>query len=122
MIDDRRGRQSGTLEGTCCFAQEKGSLLCSETGVLTLGGHSGPAHRAYRYFIDATSQVRIEHADGAPFVTLDFLNGVAEAHHICSDDTYNGVITILGDDHWTQHWTVIGPAKDHTLVSTLRRS
>jgi len=114
--------QSGTLVGTCSFTDQEDYLYSQEDGVMTLGNHSGTAHRAYRYYFDQASIARITHGDNAPFVTVDLTHGAGSARHHCGDDLYTGNFSIESDTEWRQEWTVMGPSKDYKLISRYLRS
>ena len=57
-------------------------------------------------------------ADGRPFHR--WVLG-AQIIHPCAADTYRGVIERPSADDLIITWQVDGPAKDHLIVSTLRR-
>ncbi len=57
-------------------------------------------------------------ADGRPFHPWVLGEQVI---HPCAEDTYRGLIERPGADELIITWQVDGPAKDHLIVSRLRR-
>lgn len=118
------GRPAGRFTGSGRFepdAEIAGRLRYVEHGTLQLGDHTGPASRDLGYVVSGpTAQVVFD--DGRPFHDLDLRTGVHEVEHPCRADRYHGRFEVLSLDRWRHTWTVIGPAKDHRIVTVLRRA
>jgi len=63
----------------------------------------------------------VRFADGRHFYALDLAAGWAEVAHACPPDHYRGRYTLDGPNRHRTHWTVTGPRKDLTLVTTFTR-
>ncbi|MFS0698763.1 DUF6314 family protein [Cellulomonas sp. 179-A 4D5 NHS] len=141
---DRRAQVVGTFRGTAVFQEltrtaatggpaEHGSGVSgdapgravvehAERGELTWGGVTGPAGRTLHVVPRADGSARVTFADGREFHDLDLRTGRWSALHPCVADAYAGTFTVVSPDEWHVRWDVTGPAKDHTLTTTYRRT
>lgn len=120
-IHDPDGAPLGTFTGTATFTPREADLDYVERGTLSLGGYSGPAHRALRYHVTGPGQAAVHFDHGGFFHDLDLRDGLWRAEHPCSADLYRGEFHIQGPDRWIQHWSVSGPTKNHALTTTYLR-
>lgn len=127
-VVDRRAGAAGTVTGsTTLTATDAHEVRWDESGTMTLDGRTVPVSRTLivrrtRAGGDA-ARTAADHAwtvhfsDGRVFHPWVWGSAVA---HACSPDDYTGVLD--GDTAlWTVRWDAVGPAKDYTLTSELRR-
>lgn len=117
-IADRLG-PDGEFDGIAeMVADADNGLRYRESGRLALG--SGPpmtAERRYlwRFF---EGRVMVAFADGAPFHTFQPAGRVAGTDHPCGADLYRVRYDFHHWPAWQTEWTVIGPRKDYTSLTT----
>ncbi|SPJ26226.1 DUF6314 family protein [Palleronia abyssalis] len=119
-IDDRRQDQVGRFEGEGRFTVEGATLHYRETGLLKIGDATLEAEQSHVWRSDGTL-IRVCFSDGRPFHSFE--TGVLHpaAQHLCAPDTYDVAYDFGGWPEWRSEWTVTGPRKDYTLVSTYAR-
>ena len=120
-IVDEAGQPLGSFTGSAEFSVDGAVLDYREQGVLALGSHRGPAHRALRYCLDEPGTARVYFDYGEFFHDLDLRQGWWRTSHPCRDDLYRGEYRVLGPDRWWQRWVVSGPTKNHVLTTSFQR-
>jgi hypothetical protein len=115
-IEDRRGADSGHLEGTLELAEDGERVRWEETLVWRRDGVAVDVRRGL-WLEQHAGQWQVLFEDGRPFHRW---SPGAEVVHDCAPDTYRGTVTAT-DDGWRVVWQVSGPAKDYTMVSDLTR-
>ena len=121
ILDDRRAKQCGRLDGLAVFTPCRAQLICRECGVLCIGAYQGRAERVYRFSFPAPGRAEVAFDDGAPFHDLDLTAGTWNADHRCREDRYQGRFRVLAPDAWEAVWRVAGPRKDQTLTTRYSR-
>ena len=115
-VEDRYAGQQLTATGTLDLVPVASDVLSwTETGVL---------ERADGSRVDVRRGLGLERRPEGWWVVFEdghdfhpWTPGV-EVVHPCRADTYRGTVT--GDPtSWTVVWRVVGPAKDHTITTTL---
>ena len=120
---DRRLSTEGSMRGEAQFRESGSCLINQERGVLSFGAHEGAAEQTYFYnFPRGTGRASVCFRDGRPFHDLDLLEGKTAVLHLCAPDRYDGRFTALDQDRWESTWTVVGPRKDLTIVSSYTRT
>lgn len=124
QVHDARARQDGTYVGTATFLHEADGLSWTERGELRMGTFVGVATRVMhvvpgRYGSVAPWEVRFD--DGRPFHPLDLRGGACPVDHPCGEDHYAGWVRIEHEGLMVVSWRVVGPAKDHTILSRYTR-
>lgn len=117
-IADRLG-PDGVFDGTAeMVAQGDAGLRYHESGRLALG--SGPTMTADRRYLwrFAGGGVVVMFADGAPFHTFQPTGRVAGTDHPCGADMYRVRYDFRLWPVWQAEWTVSGPRKDYTSLTT----
>lgn len=118
-IEDRQAGQDGVFDGLAAFLPDGTVLRYTEDGRLKLGGNAPlEARRAYVWRMEA-GQIVVDHADGRAFHAFDPAAPVAR--HDCPPDTYLVRYDFTAWPVWSAEWTVSGPRKDYTSVSTYSR-
>jgi len=119
---DRATGQRGLFVGTLAVAPNPDGFCWSESGELSWSGRTLPAFRRL-----ALRRIEGEwwmtFADGRQFHPWTVGDPVV---HPCAEDTYRGLITILGSEAGAASelqivWEIEGPEKDQHIVSWLRR-
>jgi hypothetical protein len=64
---------------------------------------------------------QVEFDDGRPFHPLDLSGGACPVDHPCGPDHYAGWVRVEAEDLLVVSWRVVGPAKDHTILSRYTR-
>lgn len=123
-IHDARNRQDGTYVGTATFLLEGDGLRWTERGELRLGDFVGLGTREMsvvpgRDAGSAPWEVRFD--DGRPFHPLDLRDGACPVDHPCGEDHYSGWVRVEGHDLLVVSWRVVGPAKDHAILTRYTR-
>jgi hypothetical protein len=129
-VHDRLSGQDGTYTGEATFALDGPGLSWVERGTLTMGGHVGRATRtmavvpvgtgaAYSGGPEPAWEVRFD--DGRPFHPLDLSSGSCPVDHPCGEDHYAGWVRVERPDLLVVSWRVVGPRKDHTIVTRYSR-
>ncbi len=121
ILDDRRTKQRGRLDGLAVFTPCGARLIYRERGVLRIGAYRGRAERDYRYAFPTPGRAEVAFDDGAPFHDLDLTAGTWNADHRCREDRYQGRFRVLAPDAWQAVWRVVGPRKDQTLTTRYSR-
>lgn len=114
----------GTFLGACTFSPLEASedtLICREDGRVRMNGQDMKAHRIYHYVFCGPRKFAVQTEDGDVLLNLNLEHGQSEDRHLCIADTYRGNFEIVGDDLWTQSWTVTGPKKNYALHARLNR-
>ncbi|WP_116040850.1 DUF6314 family protein [Amycolatopsis palatopharyngis] len=111
----------GSFSGTAVFQAVDDELVYREDGVLDLGAHRGPATRVLYYRPTGPARAAVHFEHGGFFHDVDLSTGWWQTEHPCRADQYLGEYHVLGPTRWQQRWRVTGPAKDHTIVTDLRR-
>jgi hypothetical protein len=120
---DRRLSTEGSLDGEARFRVSGSGLINQERGVLSFGTYEGAAEQTYFYnFPRGTARASVCFRDGRPFHELDLSEGKTAVVHLCPPDRYEGRFTALDEDRWESTWTVVGPRKDLTIVSSYTRT
>lgn len=122
-IADRAAGLNGRFEGVAIFLTTAAplSLDYRETGTLSFGPFEHAAERQYRWRFRAPDRASVFFDDGRFFHTLRPMNGIAEVHHDCAPDRYEGRYVFEAPDRWTQAWRVAGPRKDYDMESLFER-
>jgi hypothetical protein len=121
ILDDRRTKQRGRLDGLAVFTPCGARLIYRERGVLRIGAYQGRTERVYNYAFPAPGRAEVAFDDGAPFHDLDLTAGTWNADHRCREDRYQGRFRVLAPDAWQVVWRVAGPRKDQTLTTRYSR-
>lgn len=118
-IDDARGQQSGSFEGTARFEPDGLGLRYRESGTLTLdAGGEFAATRRYLWRL-ADGRVQVFFDDGRPF--HDFAADGVGSDHPCGADLYRVRYDFSQWPEWQATWTVRGPNKEYVSQSRYRR-
>jgi hypothetical protein len=115
QLTDRRTGRSGTVRGQLTLRREGDQITWAEQGTLVWNGSRLAASRSYG-LRQAEDGWWLYFADGRPFHAWRPGQWV---HHPCREDSYRGLITITGPDHWGTHWEVDGPAKAQRIITRL---
>jgi hypothetical protein len=135
-VHDRLSGQDGTYTGEATFALDGPGLSWVERGTLTMAGHVGRATRTMAVVPvdgpapDGTTgtgstasgprwEVRFD--DGRPFHPLDLSSGSCPVDHPCGEDHYAGWVRVEHAGLLVVSWRVVGPRKDHTIVTRYSR-
>jgi hypothetical protein len=122
-VIDRRLLTEGTMHGEARFRDSGSGLVNEERGVLSFGAYDGAAEQTYFYnFPSGYGRASVCFRDGRPFHDLDLSDGETAVVHLCPPDRYDGRFTALDEDRWESVWTVVGPRKDLTIVSSFTRT
>jgi hypothetical protein len=122
-MTDRRLSTEGRMHGEARFRDSSNSLVHEERVTLSFGAHEGAAEQTYFYnFPSGNGRASVCFRDGRPFHELDLSKGKTAVVHLCPPDRYEGRFTALDEDRWESVWTVVGPRKDLTIVSSYRRT
>lgn len=124
VIEDRYREsddRTGVFLGNAVFVGPPQHMTYKEVGTLTFGGAILQAERQYIWHCHA-NHATVLHKDGTPFHELTVQNNAASADHLCGEDHYNGAYAFLSDAEWRVTWTVSGPRKDYTSVTTYKRA
>lgn len=118
-IEDRLTKQEGLFSGEARFDAESATRLrYSEDGELRLGrGQAFRAQRVYFWTFEA-SEVVVTFDDGRDFHHFVPEGAVDGSDHPCGDDYYTVAYDFNRWPMWRATWTVLGPRKDYTSVST----
>lgn len=119
----------GLFKGACVFTEmNDGRLLCEESGMMTLNGHTNEAKRSYIY---AYQNDRIVILYNDPYRKDEVLHEltfemqgddyVATHCHLCGNDTYDLKFTLQPDSRIHMNYVVKGPHKDYAMQSILTR-
>lgn len=98
-----------------------GHARYEEAGLLRFGGYQGTAVRRLDLLRLPDAAVAINFTDGRKFVDCDLRSGSWSAEHRCGKDRYELTFSVRSPDVFDEHWRVLGPAKDYTAWTTLRR-
>lgn len=117
LVVDRLAGIEGTVTGSTTLSLTgPDEVRWDESGTMTLDGRTVPVSRTLFVRRSAGSWV-VHFSDGRVFHPWVWGTPV---EHACSPDDYTGLLD--GDtEHWTVRWEAVGPAKDYTLSSELRR-
>lgn len=134
-LHDARARQDGVYVGTATFLLEGEGLSWTERGELRLGDYVGSATRVMHVVPAAAAaaaarpgaaqrsaapwEVRFD--DGRPFHPLDLRGGSCPVDHPCGEDHYSGWVRVEAEDLMVVSWRVVGPRKDHTILTRYSR-
>jgi hypothetical protein len=119
-IDDRHSDQMGDFQGTATFASATdGALTYYETGQMRFGAGAQVfnAERRYQWQFE-NEQVAVFFHDGSPFHHFTPTGQGAGTTHLCGDDLYDVTYDFREWPVWTATWSVQGPRKNYTSVST----
>jgi len=122
ILDDRRTKQRGRLDGLAVFTPCGPQLIYRERGVLHIGTYRGRAERDYNFAFPTPGRAEVAFDDGAPFHDLDLTAGTWNADHRCREDRYRGRFRVLAPDVWETVWRIAGPRKDQTLTTRYSRN
>jgi hypothetical protein len=123
-VHDALSGQDGTYEGTATFAPDGDGLAWTERGTLRLGDHVGRTHRDMVVVPGRGPDAgpwEVLFGDGRPFHPLDLATGACRVDHPCGEDHYAGGIRVERPGLFVVSWRVVGPRKDHTIVSRYSR-
>jgi Family of unknown function (DUF6314) len=114
---------TGVFRGRAEFAGDHGIVDWIETGELQWAGQTHQAGRRLLLAVrpDALSVADVAFDDGRFFHTVELLSGRDAFVHGCMPDTYTGSWAIDAADHFTIRWTIEGPAKAITIMSSYCR-
>lgn len=123
QVHDARARQDGTYVGTATFLLEGEGLSWTERGELRLGTFVGTATRVMHVVPgrDGAAPWEVRFDDGRPFHPLDLRAGACPVDHPCGEDHYAGWVRVEHEGLMVVSWRVVGPAKDHTILSRYTR-
>lgn len=116
-LADHRTGLSGTVSGRLSLRSERGQITWVEQGTLLWNGARLPVSRSYR-MRRAGEGWWLYFSDGRPFHA--WIPG-QWVRHPCREDSYRGLITITGPDHWRTLWEVNGPDKAQRITTWLSR-
>lgn len=117
-IADRRGVQSGRMEGQAWFSPCDVGLLYQEKGVLYLEtGAELNAERSYLWRND-NDLIAVDFVDGCSFHSFSL--DAPKAKHFCAPDHYQVTYCFSSWPCWHAEWEVRGPAKDYTSLSNYK--
>jgi hypothetical protein len=117
-LTDQRSGLSGTVSGRLSLRSERGQITWVEQGTLLWNGSRLPVSRSYR-LLRSEEGWRVYFSDGRLFHA--WIPG-QWVRHLCREDTYRGLITITGSDHWGTLWEVNGPDKAQRIITSFRRA
>jgi len=124
-IDDLLKKQQGHMQGIVTFHSLSEKFLhYEEKGEMILGGQRFDVFRHYAYeffeeFLDVHFIRHLEQRQFDPFCRLIFNNeGMAETHHPCRKDMYQGSFKLVSPAEFQTTWMVSGPEKQ-TQISTM---
>jgi Family of unknown function (DUF6314) len=114
---------TGVFRGSAEFIGDDGIVQWIETGELQWAGETHQAGRRLLLAVrpDALCSADVAFDDGRFFHTVELSSGRDTFVHGCAPDTYSGSWAVDAADHFTIRWTVEGPAKAITIVSSYRR-
>lgn len=118
-IEDRLTGQGGQFRGTARFDGDDKRLAYLEQGVLTLGTAAPmQAERRYVWTAAPNGGIDVWFEDGRPFHTIDTTTTTPTASHDCAPDRYDVAYDFSDWPRWTATWTVLGPRKDYSMMSS----
>jgi hypothetical protein len=138
-VHDRLSGQDGTYTGEATFALDGPGLSWVERGTLTMGGHVGRATRTMAVVpvgpvppdvadgageggaARSAPRWEVRFDDGRPFHPLDLSSGSCPVDHPCGEDHYAGWVRVEHPGLLVVSWRVVGPRKDHTIVTRYSR-
>jgi hypothetical protein len=118
-IEDRLTGQDGHFRGTARFDDTGARLQYLERGLLTLG--AAPPMQAERRYVWTEGQdgeIEVWFDDGRPFHSIDMSVVAPAASHDCAPDRYDVAYDFSDWPRWRATWTVFGPRKDYSMVSS----
>lgn len=121
FIEDRLSAQTGDFRGSALLHDADSGLAYSESGKMQFG--AGPimnAERRYHWAFMPESVV-VTFENGADFHSFVPAGRAPGTDHPCGDDFYRVVYDFTDWPVWKTTWTVQGPRKDYTSVSTYQR-
>ena len=122
QIEDRRAGRVGRLQGSAGFTPDDTGLIYKENGLLHFSGQPPlNATQTYHWRQDG-AQLSIRFADGRDFHRFDPAQDQPCASHDCPPDWYKVVYNFSKWPTWSSTWTVSGPRKDYTSVTTYKRA
>ncbi len=121
MVADRRAQAEHRMIGAACYTPTADGLQYRETVRWTVNGQTFDAQREYTLVPTGPWRAELYFADGRFFHVLDLSAGAAEVAHACPPDHYAGWYVLDGPDTHRTGWTVTGPRKALSLVSTYTR-
>jgi hypothetical protein len=115
---------TGVFRGSAEFTGDSGIVNWTEAGELQWVGETHQAGRRLLLAVrpDVLSVADVAFDDGRFFHRVDLSAGCDTFVHGCAPDTYIGSWVVDTADRFTVRWTIEGPAKAVTIVSTYRRS
>ena len=121
VITDRLGTMNGTLTGVATLSGTGAHVSYDETGRLTLA--AGPVMEATRRYLWAfeAGGVVVRFTDGADFHAFAPDGKAVGTTHLCGEDLYDVTYDFRDWPVWTATWSVKGPRKDYTSVSSYQR-
>jgi hypothetical protein len=120
-VDDHRGGAAYRFSGTARVTRVPTGATYHESGQVSTAAHRGPARRTLGLSRHADGSVRLDFADGRPFLNLDLSTGVWAGTHPCRADRYEVSFAVLGADALAERWRVTGPDKDYRARTVWRR-
>ena len=120
-IIDRRTDTTTWMSGTANVHVDTNVLVQQENGLLDLGDQQIDSSSSRRYLLRDPAVADVTFEDGRPFHDLDLRTGSWSPTYLCGADKYEGKFIVIDQTQWTTTWTVTGPAKDMTLVSSYER-
>jgi hypothetical protein len=117
QVHDERAGLSGSAAGQLTLRAEGDQIAWHEEGTLLWNGSSLPFSRAY-FLRRNDDEWWLYFPGGGPFHAWRPGKWV---HHPCSEDTYDGLITVKGLEEWDTQWDVRGPATDQRITTQLSR-
>ncbi len=94
----------------------------SESGELRFGAYNGTATRRLELSrFERFAVVSVAFSDGRPFVDLDLRKGIWQSWHVCGNDNYQIITTVLSDDSFEERWQVRGSKKRYDAVTNFVR-
>ena len=118
LLRDRREEKNGKFLGKAGFAKTGQGLAYREEGHMHYGSYSGTARRYYRYSFPSAHYAKVHLTDDRLFHDLDLRQGYWESTHLCGEDRYHARVQAWSPDRWELTWDVLGPRKDHNIISS----
>jgi uncharacterized protein DUF6314 len=114
----------GVFRGAAEFTGDGRAVEWVEGGQLHWAGEKHQAGRRLLLAVrpDFPSGADVSFDDGRFFHRVDLSGGCDTFVHGCAPDTYTGSWAVDAADRFTLRWTIEGPAKEITIVSSYRRA
>lgn len=123
VIADSHAGQEGRFTGEAELFHDAAPdrLRWEERGEMRLGGHAGPASRAYLWRLHPPDRAEVLYEDGRFFHLARVRGASCAVRHDCGPDLYEGEYLFDAPDRWRLVWRVRGPRKDYRMETLHER-